>query len=88
MPADSGYRTAWWALASSVGFAIGKDVADILADSVSGPAGVALDGVIIGTCLGLAQWLVLRRHVADAHLNHRPQLLREHRGKLVGAQRV
>jgi hypothetical protein len=63
--ADGGYRTAWWALASSVGFAIGKDLGDMVAAAMSGPAGVALGGVVIGTCLGLAQWLVLRRHVAN-----------------------
>jgi hypothetical protein len=64
--AGSGYRTAWWALASSAGFAIGKDVGDMLAAAVSGPAAVGLDGVVIGIALGLAQWLVLRRHVAAA----------------------
>lgn len=62
---DSGYQTAWWALASSVGFAIGKDVGDMLAAAVSGPAAVGLDGLVIGASLGVVQWLVLRRHVAD-----------------------
>jgi hypothetical protein len=61
-----GYRTAWWALASSVGFAIGKDLADMLASGVSGPAAIWLGGLVIGGSLGVVEWLVLRRHASAA----------------------
>jgi hypothetical protein len=59
-------RKRWWILASIIGFGIGKDVADPVAQAVSGPVGSALGGLAIGTSLGVAQWLVLRRHVPEA----------------------
>lgn len=59
-------RKSWWILASIIGFGIGRDVSDVVAQSISGPSGTALGGLGIGSSLGLAQWLVLRRHVPDA----------------------
>jgi hypothetical protein len=59
-------RTRWWILASIVGFGVGKDVGDMVAQAVPGAIGWALEGVAIGASLGLAQWLVLRRHVPEA----------------------
>jgi hypothetical protein len=59
-------RTRWWILASIIGFGIGKDVADPVALAVSGPMGSVLGGLAIGMSLGVAQWLVLRRHVPEA----------------------
>jgi hypothetical protein len=56
----------WWVLASIVGFAAGKLVGDAIAQAVSGAVGFILSGAAIGTLLGIAQWLVLRRHVAQA----------------------
>jgi hypothetical protein len=59
-------RTRWWILASIIGFGIGKDVGDMVAQAVPGAIGSALEGLAIGASLGLAQWLVLRRHVPEA----------------------
>ncbi len=60
-------RAGWWILASIVGFGVGKDVGDMVAQAVSVAAGLGLAGIVIGISLGLSQWLVLRRHVPDAH---------------------
>jgi hypothetical protein len=59
-------RAGWWILASIIGFAVGKFAADYIATSLSGAVGSGLGGVAIGASLGIAQWLVLRRHVAKA----------------------
>jgi hypothetical protein len=59
-------RVGWWVLASIVGFAIGKAIGDQITQGVSGPIGAALAGAAIGAALGVAQWLVLRRKVAQA----------------------
>jgi len=56
----------WWILASIVGFAIGKFMADAIAQALSGTVGLVLGGAAIGTSLGIVQWLILRRHVAQA----------------------
>lgn len=61
-------HTGWWIMASVVGFAVGKLAADAIAGSVAGALGFALGGVAIGVALGAAQWLVLRRQVAQAGL--------------------
>ena len=59
-------RTRWWILASIIGFGIGKNVSDPVAQAISGPLGSALGGLAIGTSLGVVQWLVLRRHIPEA----------------------
>ena len=59
-------RAGWWILASIIGFGVGKAVGDAFAQAVSGALGSGLDGAMIGASLGIAQWLVLRRHVAQA----------------------
>ena len=60
------HRAGWWILASIIGFGVGKAVGDAVAQAVSGALGSGLDGAVIGASLGVAQWLVLRRHVAQA----------------------
>jgi hypothetical protein len=59
-------RAGWWILVSIVGFGIGKLIGDAIAQAVSGPVGIGLSGGAIGASLGLAQWLILRRHVVEA----------------------
>lgn len=59
-------RAGWWILASIIGFAVGKFGGDAIAQAVSGPVGFGLSGAAIGASLGMAQWVVLRRHVAQA----------------------
>jgi hypothetical protein len=59
-------RTRWWIVTSIIGFGIGKDVGDIVAQVVPGAIGSAFAGLAIGASLGVAQWLVLRRHVPEA----------------------
>ena len=59
-------RAGWWILASILGFAVGKALGDAIAPTVSGAMGSGLAGAVIGASLGTAQWLVLRRHVAQA----------------------
>ena len=65
-------RAGWWVLASIVGLAVGFGVcaavlfADDFADDVGFAMAGAVAGTVIGASLGIAQWLVLRRHVARA----------------------
>lgn len=59
-------RAGWWILASIIGFAVGKAVGDAFAQAVPGAVGFGLSGAAIGASLGIAQWFVLRRHVAQA----------------------
>jgi hypothetical protein len=59
-------RAGWWVLASITGFAVGKALGDALAQADLGAVGLALSGAAIGTSLGIAQWVVLRRHVEQA----------------------
>lgn len=59
-------RAGWWIVASIVGFAVGKAIGDAFAQVVPGAVGFVLSGAAIGASLGIAQWLVLRRHVAHA----------------------
>jgi hypothetical protein len=59
-------RAGWWILASIIGFGIGKAVVDAFGQDVSGPVGFGLGGAVIGASLGVAQWFVLHRHVAQA----------------------
>ena len=60
------HRAGWWILATIIGFGLGKAVGDAVAQAVTGALGFGLDGAVIGSSLGVAQWLVLRRHVAQA----------------------
>jgi len=59
-------RAGWWILASIIGFAVGNAVGDAFAQAVPGAVGFGLSGAAIGASLGIAQWFVLRRHVAQA----------------------
>lgn len=59
-------RAGWWILASIIGFAIGKLVGDGIAQAIPGAVGFGLSGAAIGASLGIAQWVVLRRHLAHA----------------------
>jgi len=61
-------HAGWWILASVIGFALGKFVADAVAASIAGALGFALGGFVIGVAVGAAQWLILRRQVAQAGL--------------------
>lgn len=58
--------SGWWIPASIVGFGVGKDVGDLVTQAIPGAVGSGLDGLALGTSIGLAQWLVLRRHAARA----------------------
>jgi hypothetical protein len=55
-------RSGWWIPATIVGFGIGKDVGGLATQAIPGAVGSGLDGLALGTSIGLAQWLVLRRH--------------------------
>ncbi len=68
-------QTGWWVLASSVGLAVGFAVALAVLAAVglaggshfSGGAGaLVLFGAVAGASVGIAQWLVLRRHIPGA----------------------
>lgn len=59
-------RAGWWILASVIGYGIGKLAGDAVTQSVSGAVGIGLSGATIGASVGIAQWVVLRRHVAQA----------------------
>ena len=56
----------WWVVASIVGFGVGRLLGDAAAQGVSASLGYALSGAILGVSVGLAQWLILRRHAAQA----------------------
>lgn len=59
-------RAGWWVLATIIGFAVGKAVGDAFVQAVPGTVGLVLSGSAIGASLGMAQWVVLHRHVAQA----------------------
>ena len=56
----------WWVLVSSVGFGVGKVLGEAWTQGIPGAVGHGLSGAVIGASIGIAQWLVLRRHVARA----------------------
>jgi hypothetical protein len=56
----------WWVLVSIVGFGLGKLIGEAVAQGMPAALGHGLSGAVIGATLGLAQWLVLRRHVSRA----------------------
>ncbi|MEO8252723.1 MAG: hypothetical protein ABI578_09655 [Chloroflexota bacterium] len=55
-----------WVLVSIIGFGIGLALGEAVAPGASTLGAHALIGAIIGTAAGVAQWLILRRHVARA----------------------
>jgi hypothetical protein len=58
--------SAWWIVATLIGFGVGKLLGDAIAEQISGTLGYVLSGAAIGAVLGVAQWVVLRRHVGEA----------------------
>ena len=56
----------WWVFVTIAGFGVGLAAGEALALNLAGPLGVAVTGVIIGAAVGIAQWLVLRRGLAQA----------------------
>jgi hypothetical protein len=58
--------TGWWVLVSSVGFGVGKAAGEAVANGMPTAVAHGLSGAVIGVSVGVAQWLVLRRHVSRA----------------------
>jgi hypothetical protein len=56
----------WWVLVTIAGFGVGLAAGEALALNLSGPVGDVVTGVIIGAAVGIAQWLILRRGLAQA----------------------
>ena len=56
----------WWVVASIVGYGVGKAVGEASVQGIPTVAGLGLIGALIGAFVGIAQWLVLRRHVSLA----------------------
>lgn len=56
----------WWVLVSIIGFGVGKFAGEVAVQGMPTGVGHAVTGAIIGVSIGIAQWLVLRRHVARA----------------------
>jgi hypothetical protein len=56
----------WWVFVTIAGFGVGLAAGEALALNLSGPLGRLVTGVIIGAAVGTAQWLVLRRGLAQA----------------------
>jgi hypothetical protein len=61
-------RNGWWILASLAGWSLGFPTILFIGRFVSFAAmqGTETTLVIIGTCLGVAQWFILRPHLAAA----------------------
>ncbi len=68
-------QTVWWVLASTVGLAVGNAVALAVFEAVGltggshfsgGAVAFVLFGAVAGASVGIAQWLVLRRHIPGA----------------------
>ena len=55
-----------WVLVTSAGFGVGKWMGEGLVQGTPAVVGHGLSGAIIGAWLGVAQWLILRRHVVHA----------------------
>lgn len=55
----------WWLLAAA-SFPPAGFLANVIAGSVDGPLTGALAGAVAGAVIGAAQWLVLRRRIANA----------------------
>jgi hypothetical protein len=56
----------WWVLVSIIGFGVGKAIGEIVVVGVPAVVGHGLSGALIGVSVGIAQWFVLRGHVARA----------------------
>ena len=59
-------RFGSWVLLSSLGFGIGKLAGETIAQGMTAALGHLVTGAVIGVAVGIAQWLILRRHVARA----------------------
>jgi hypothetical protein len=55
-----------WVLVSIVGFGVGKFVADLIGQTVSDVAGMAIAGAVIGLLVGLTQAVILMDRYANA----------------------
>jgi hypothetical protein len=53
----------WWWFITSLGFGVGKAAGEAIVQGMPAVIGHALTGAVIGLSVGIAQWLVLRRHV-------------------------
>jgi hypothetical protein len=51
----------WWAVAMSVGMAVGLAISTVLLGSETGGNELLWRGAITGLCIGIAQWLILRQ---------------------------
>ena len=51
----------WWAVAMSVGMAIGLAISTVFLGSETGGNELLWRGAITGLCIGIAQWLILRQ---------------------------
>jgi hypothetical protein len=65
-------RVGWrfwvlWVLATNAGFFPGLALGNLLSDSADEPLASAIVGGSFGTLAGVAQWSVLRRHIAPCH---------------------
>jgi len=56
----------WWVVFSIVGFGVGKAIADAATPGIAATVGYGLSGAVIGVSVGIAQWLVLQRHLPRA----------------------
>jgi hypothetical protein len=61
-----GVDTRGWIAASGIGMAISMPIAILIAVTTRPQPGILLGGPLVGGIVGLAQWLILRRHVAQA----------------------
>ena len=51
----------WWAVAMSVGMAVGLAISTVLLGSETGGNELLWRGAITGLCIGITQWLILRQ---------------------------
>ena len=51
----------WWAVATSVGFAVGLAIGTVFLGSETAGNELLWRGAITGLCIGIAQWLILRQ---------------------------
>jgi hypothetical protein len=51
----------WWAVAMSIGMAVGLAISTLLLGSETGGNELLWRGAITGLCIGIAQWLILRQ---------------------------
>jgi hypothetical protein len=51
----------WWAVAMSIGMAVGLAISTLLFGSETGGNELLWRGALTGLCIGIAQWLILRQ---------------------------